>query len=60
MTEHQQSSLEAVAINLAKLNQSIKEAVASGLSIEIQRAARHHAGGGYWGDIMVPCVVKRK
>jgi hypothetical protein len=40
------------------LNNSMIEAVNSGISIELQRGARHHAEGGYWGDLMIPQVVK--
>ena len=35
-------------------------AVESGLSVELQRTARHHADGGYWGDLLMPIIVKQK
>jgi hypothetical protein len=55
----QQARLDAVAEGLARLNAAIAEAVEAGLSIELQRAARHHCGSGHWGDLMMPVVVKR-
>jgi hypothetical protein len=33
--------------------------VECGLSVELHRTARHHAEGGYWGDLMAPVVVKQ-
>jgi hypothetical protein len=59
LTATQRASLDDVTEILERLNKSICNAVDSGLSIELQRASRHHAGGGFWGDIMKPCVVKR-
>jgi hypothetical protein len=59
MSDDQRSSFMTVAKGIEQLNQSIRSAVNNGLSIELQRIGRHHDGGGFWGDIMAPCVVKK-
>jgi hypothetical protein len=58
LTEVQRMSLQDVANRLHQLNHAVRGAVDSGLSIELQRMARHH-GSGNWGDMMMPVVVKR-
>jgi hypothetical protein len=45
--------------DLHRLNQAVVRCVDAGLSVELQRTARHHADGGYWGDLLVPIVVKQ-
>ena len=35
------------------------EAVNAGISVELQRGARHHAEGGFWGDLMIPVVMRK-
>lgn len=59
MTIEQRDSFAEVTKGLAQLNQFICAAVNNGLSIELHRSSRHHADGGYWGDIMMPCIVKQ-
>jgi hypothetical protein len=59
LTPRHEAALAAVAQRIADLNQAICEAVDTGLSIELQRSARHHCGGGNWGDLMRPVIVKR-
>jgi hypothetical protein len=60
MSEDQRAAIRMVANELHRLNYAVMRAVDSGLSIELQRTARHHSEGGYWGDLLVPIVVKQK
>jgi hypothetical protein len=59
MSDEQQVAIRQLANELHRLNQSVVRCVESGLSVELQRTARHHAEGGYWGDLLVPVVVKQ-
>jgi hypothetical protein len=59
MTEEQQAAIRALGNELHRLNQAVMRCVETGLSVELQRTARHHAEGGYWGDLLVPVVVKQ-
>ena len=59
MTDMQKLAINRLANDLHRLNNSVIAAVESGVSIELQRGARHHAQGG-WGDLMIPIVVKQK
>jgi hypothetical protein len=59
MTEKQRNAIHRLANDLHRLNTSMISAVECGLSVELQRGARHHADGGYWGDLMIPIVVKQ-
>ncbi len=59
MTEAQEAAIRSLGNDLHRLNQSVVRCVESGLSVELQRTARHHAEGGFWGDLLVPIVVKR-
>jgi hypothetical protein len=54
MSEIQRSQMNQVLRDIERLNESVKAAVSEGLTIEINRAARHHCGGGNWGDVMSP------
>ena len=60
MNEDQKSAIRMLANDLHRLNQAVMRAVEAGLSVELQRTARHHAEGGYWGDLLMPIVVKQK
>ena len=60
MSDDQQTAIRILANELHRLNQAVVKAVDSGLSVELQRTARHHADGGYWGDLLVPIVVKQR
>lgn len=60
MDDAQKSAIRMLANDLHRLNQAVMKAVETGLSVELQRTARHHAEGGYWGDLMIPIVVKQK
>jgi hypothetical protein len=59
MSDEQQVAIRQLANDLHRLNQAVVRCVESGLSVELQRTARHHAEGGYWGDLLVPVVVKQ-
>ncbi len=58
MSEQQKLAINRLANELHRLNHAVIEAVEAGISVEMQRGARHHAGGGNWGDLMIPIVVK--
>ena len=60
MNEAQKSAIRMLANDLHRLNQAVMRPVEAGLSVELQRTARHHAEGGYWGDLLMPIVVKQK
>ena len=60
MSEGQQVAIRALGNELHRLNQAVVRCVEAGLSVELQRTARHHAEGGYWGDLLVPIVVKQR
>jgi len=59
MTEEQEAAIRALGNELHRLNYAVIRCVEAGLSVELQRTARHHAEGGFWGDLLVPIVVKR-
>ncbi len=54
MSTSQRSQMEQVLSDIERLNQTVKQAVDAGLTIEFVRAARHHCGAGNWGDVMRP------
>jgi hypothetical protein len=60
MNDDQKSAIRMLANDLHRLNQAVMRAVEAGLSVELQRTARHHAEGGYWGDLLMPIIVKQK
>jgi hypothetical protein len=60
MDEAQKSAIRILANDLHRLNQAVMKAVETGLSVELQRTARHHSEGGYWGDLLMPIIVKQK
>ncbi len=59
MSDPQQAAIRSLAHDLHRLNQAVVRCVEAGLSVELQRTARHHTEGGYWGDLLVPIVVKQ-
>ena len=59
MSERQKLAINRVANELHRLNNAVISAVDVGISVELQRGARHHAHGGHWGDLMIPVVVKQ-
>ncbi len=60
MNDEQKAAIRMLANDLHRLNASVMKAVDAGLSVELQRAARHHHEGGYWGDLMTPIIVKQR
>jgi hypothetical protein len=60
MNDEQKAAIRMLANDLHRLNASVMRAVDAGLSVEIQRTARHHHDDGYWGDLMTPIVVKQR
>jgi non-canonical (house-cleaning) NTP pyrophosphatase len=59
MSACQKLAINRLANELHRLNNAVIAAVESGISVELQRGARHHSEGGYWGDLMIPIVVKQ-
>ena len=59
MNEKQSEAIRHLANELHRLNNAVIAAVDVGLSVELHRGARHHAEGGFWGDLMIPIVVKQ-
>jgi hypothetical protein len=59
MSDQQQAAIRAIGNDLHRLNHAVMRCVEAGLSVELQRTARHHAGGGYWGDLLTPVVLKQ-
>ncbi len=59
MSDEQSAALRSLGNEIHRLNGAVVRCVETGLSVELQRTARHHAEGGYWGDLMVPIVVKQ-
>ncbi len=57
MSPDQQAAIRMVANDLHRLNQSVMKAVEAGVSVELVRSARHHAGHGNWGDLLIPVIV---
>ena len=57
MSDDQQAVIRMVANDLHRLNQSVMKAVEAGVSVELVRSARHHSGGGNWGDLLIPVIV---
>jgi hypothetical protein len=60
LSAQQQTRFQALAEQAEQLNTAMREAVEAGLSIELQRLSRHHRTGGYWGDILMPMIVKQE
>ena len=59
MSEAQRTAIIRLANELHRLNNAVISAVETGISVELQRGARHHVEGGFWGDLMIPIVVKQ-
>ena len=60
MATDQQAAIRTLANDLHRLNQSVMKAVESGVSVELVRTARHHAGDGNWGDLLIPVIVTNR
>lgn len=50
-TDHQ-AALCRLKAAIEGINDAVRNAVESGLSVEVFRACRHHDGAGNWGDQM--------
>jgi hypothetical protein len=59
MDERQRAAINHLANELHRLNNAVISAVNAGISVELQRGARHHSEAGFWGDLMIPIVVKQ-
>lgn len=57
-SKDQERVIRAVAETIHRLNTSIVEAVAAGLSVEVMRVSRHHSADGCWGDQSVPIISR--
>jgi 3-oxoacyl-[acyl-carrier-protein] synthase III len=59
MNEEQTAAVRILANELHRVNTAMMQCVEAGLAVELQRVARHHDGTGYWGDMMIPIVMKQ-
>ena len=60
MSSEQQAAIRILANELHRVNEAVINCVQHGLSVELQRVKRHHSEDGYWGDLIVPIIVKQK
>ena len=56
----QETAIRRVADQMHRLNHAIVQAVEAGVSVELLRCSRYHAGNGLWGDQMQPIVTVRE
>ena len=57
MSADQQAAIRTLANDLHRPNHAVMKAVEAGVSVELVRSARHHGGGGNWGDLLIPVIV---
>jgi NADH:ubiquinone oxidoreductase subunit D len=60
MSPEQETAIRILANELHRVNEAVMNCVEQGLSVELQRVKRHHSEDGYWGDMIVPIIVKQK
>ena len=60
MSPEQEAVIRILANELHRVNEAVMRCVEQGLSVELQRVKRHHSEEGYWGDMIVPIIVKQK
>lgn len=60
MSPEQESAIRILANELHRVNEAVMNCVQNGLSVELQRVKRFHSEEGYWGDMIVPVIVKQK
>ena len=60
MSPEQDSAIRILANELHRVNEAVMNCVSHGLSIELKRVKRFHSEEGYWGDMIVPIIVKQK
>jgi hypothetical protein len=59
MNDEQTSAIRQLGNDLHRVNNAVIRCVELGLAVELQRVSRHHVEGGYWGDLLIPVVVKQ-
>jgi hypothetical protein len=59
LSPEQDSAIRILANELHRVNEAVMNCVNHGLSIELQRVKRFHSEQGYWGDMIVPIIVKQ-
>jgi hypothetical protein len=59
MSPEQDSAIRILANELHRVNEAVMNCVSHGLSIELKRVKRFHSEEGYWGDMIVPIIVKQ-
>ena len=59
MSQDQEAAIRILANELHRVNEAVMNCVNHGLSIELQRVKRCHSEKGYWGDMIVPVIVKQ-
>ncbi len=59
LSPEQESALRILANELHRTNEAVMNCVNKGLSVELQRVKRFHSEKGYWGDLIVPIIVKQ-
>jgi hypothetical protein len=59
LSPEQDSAIRTLANELHRVNEAVMNCVSHGLSIELQRVKRCHSDQGYWGDMIVPIIVKQ-
>jgi hypothetical protein len=60
MSPEQESAIRILANELHRVNEAVMNCVHHGLSVELQRVKRFHSEEGFWGDMIVPVIVKQK
>lgn len=60
MSPEQEAAIRILANELHRVNEAVMNCVEQGLSVELQRVKRHHSEQGFWGDMIVPVIVKQK
>ena len=59
LSHDQDAATRILANELHRVNEAVMNCVNHGLSIELQRVKRCHSETGYWGDMIVPVIVKQ-
>ncbi len=52
--------ITAIEKAVAQLNETLRNAALSGVTVELQRNARVHSGDGRWADQMQPVILPCK
>ena len=59
LSHDQDAAIRILANELHRVNEAVMNCVNHGLSIELQTVKRCHSETGYWGDMIVPVIVKQ-